>query len=604
MTRENAGQTGTDLIRRTHRAGEITERDAAESRDVVLTGWVHRRRDLGQLIFVELRDASGMVQVVFDPSAAAAAHTTAEGLRQEFVIGVAGTVVRRESPNPNHPTGTVEVRASRLVIHNRAEAMPFPVDDGFEANEEARLTHRYVDLRRPRMQRVLRTRHRLAGAARRVLDGSDFVEIETPILTRSTPEGARDYLVPSRMHPGEFYALPQSPQLFKQLLMVAGFERYYQFARCFRDEDLRADRQPEFTQIDIEMSFVTPEDVYAAVEPITVAMFREIGVEISEPFPRMTYAEALDRFGSDRPDTRFGLELRDASGAAKGTGFKVFDEAIESGGAVRGIAVPGAGSVTRKQIDAWTEAARKSGARGLVWIKLDAAGGVKSSALKILGEERTKQLAGAIGAGPGDLALLVADRREICNRALGALRLQLGAELGLRPTDVWNLLWIEEFPLLDWDEDANRFVAMHHPFTAPRWDQLDLLETEPGRVISQAYDLVLNGTEIAGGSIRTHRTDVQQRVFRALGIAEEEANAKFGFLLRALVSGAPPHGGIAFGFDRVCAMLGGSESIRDVIAFPKTTKASCLMTDSPSPVDEAQLAQLRLKIVKQDKAES
>jgi aspartyl-tRNA synthetase len=585
----------TDLLERTRGCGTITEEDAGRGAEVVLTGWVHRRRDLGQLIFVEMRDASGLVQVVFDPSDAPEAHAAAEALRAEYVVGIVGTVTPREAPNPKHPTGMVEVRASRLVVHNRAEFVPLPVAEESEANEEARLTHRYVDLRRSRLQQNLRTRHRLASAARRVLDGRGFVEIETPILTRSTPEGARDYLVPSRVHTGSFYALPQSPQLFKQLLMVAGYERYYQFARCFRDEDLRADRQPEFTQIDVEMSFVRPQDVYDVVEETVVAMFGEIGVEPPRPFPRMAYAEAMDRFGTDRPDTRFALELRDGGEAAQGTGFAVFDNALESGGAVRGIAVPGGADASRKKIDRWTEWVRESGARGLVWIKIDGEK-LTSSALKVLGPERCRELAQAVGAGEGDAVLFVADSRETCNRALGELRIKIAAERSLIPEGRWDLRWIEQFPLLEWSEEERRWLAIHHPFTAPRWEDLDALESSPGRVLAQAYDLVLNGTEIGGGSIRIHNKEIQERVFRALRIDAEEAQAKFGFLLGALQAGAPPHGGIALGFDRVAAMLTGSESIRDVIAFPKTTSASCLMTRSPSPVDEPQLRELGLDL--------
>ncbi len=588
--------TRFSLLQRTVECGRLTDDDAQARREVVLTGWVHRRRDLGKLVFVELRDWTGTVQVVFDPSRAPEAHAVAESLRSEFVAGVRGVVAPRESVNPNHPTGTLEVLAAEAEILNRAENVPFPVDDELDTNEEARLTHRYVDLRRPRLQRLLRMRHRLASSARRALDAAGFVELETPVLTRSTPEGARDYLVPSRVHPGKFYALPQSPQLFKQLLMVAGFERYYQFARCFRDEDLRADRQPEFTQIDLELSFATPESIYAVVEPLMVAMFREIGVEVRAPFARMPYAEAVERYGVDRPDTRFGMELRDGGAAAAGSGFRVFDDAVGRGGAVRGIAVEGAADVSRKGIDVWTEWARAAGARGLVWIKLDAAGGATSSALKALGEERCRALASAVGAGPGDVALLVADSRAVVDRVLGALRTRIAAERGVVPEGTWNLVWIERFPLLERDEAENRWVAMHHPFTAPRWDDLERLESAPGSVRAQAYDLVLNGTEIGGGSIRIHDREIQQRVFRALGIGEDEAQEKFGFLMRALDSGAPPHGGIALGFDRICAMLGRCDSIRDVIAFPKTTSGSCLMTGSPARVDARQLEDLRLRL--------
>jgi len=591
----------TPLMRRSIGCGEITEGDAADGREVVLTGWVHRRRDLGQLIFIEVRDATGRVQVVFDPSLQAEAHRAAEALRAEFVVGIRGRVVLREAPNPKHPTGTVEVQAQELDLLNRADAVPFPVADDTEVNEEARLKHRYVDLRGPRLQHNMRLRARLASAARRSLDDQGFVDIETPVLTRSTPEGARDYLVASRVNPGRFYALPQSPQLFKQLLMVAGFERYYQFARCFRDEDLRADRQPEFTQIDIEMSFVSPEDVYAVIEPLIVEMFRAIDVEVSVPFLRMSYDEAMTRFGSDRPDMRFGLELADAGDAAADSGFAVFDSALAAGGAVRGIAIPGAGGASRKQLDRWTDQAKKSGARGLIWIKLKE-GGLTSSALKVLGEERCRQLAAAVGANDGDAALLVADASATVNEVLGNLRGQIAAELDLIPAGSWKVLWVEDFPLLQKDEAAGRWNACHHPFTAPRWDEVDMLATDPGRVRAQAYDIVLNGTEIGGGSVRIHRRDVQDKVFRALQIDAEEADEKFGFLLRALESGAPPHGGIALGFDRICAMLCGAESIREVIAFPKTTSASCLMTDSPSSVDAAQLKALGLQLGKSAQA--
>jgi len=585
------------LLRRTRGCGELGEADAERGLEVLLTGWVHRRRDLGRLIFVELRDATGLVQVVFDPSASAERHALAETLRAESVVGVRGTVLRRSAPNPRLPTGRIEVHATELEVLNRAEALPFPLAEDGEgplANEEARLTHRFLDLRRPRLQQALRLRHRLSIAARRVLDTGGFVEVETPILTRSTPEGARDYLVPSRVHAGSFYALPQSPQLFKQLLMIAGFDRYYQFARCFRDEDLRADRQPEFTQIDLEMSFVRPADVYAIVEPLVVALFREIEVELRPPFPRMRYADALERYGTDRPDTRFGLEIRDPGPAVQGSGFRVFDAALEAGGAVRGLAVPGGAAASRKDLERYAEWAKEAGAGGVVWVRLDPTK-LASSALQALGPERCRSIAEAVGAQAGDLALFVADALPTVRRVLGLLRTRIAAERGLIPDGLWSLLWIEQFPLLEWDAEAGRHVAVHHPFTAPAWEDLDALDARPGEVRAQAYDLVLNGTEIAGGSIRIHRRDVQQRVFRALGIPSAEAEQRFGFLLRALDAGAPPHGGIALGFDRIAAMLAGAESIRDVIAFPKTTSASCLMTAAPAPVDDRQLAELGLE---------
>lgn len=587
-----------ELLHRTVGCGQITESDAEAARAVVLTGWVHRRRDLGQLIFIELRDASGTVQLVFDPSRNPEAHKVAESFRAEFVVGVEGHVTMREAANPDHPTGTVEIVVERAVLHNRADLVPFPVADSREANEEVRLTHRYVDLRRPLLQRTMRLRHRLAATARRVLDEQGFLDIETPILTRSTPEGARDYLVPSRVQHGTFFALPQSPQIFKQLLMVAGFEKYYQFARCFRDEDLRADRQPEFTQIDIELSFVEIGDIRKLIETLMRKLFAVIDVDVSTPFQRMPYDEAMSRYGSDRPDLRFELELQDLGESAVGTGFRVFDDALAAGGAVQGIRVPGGGDASRKQLDAWVEVAKKSGARGLLWFK--AAGGkLTSSALKVLGEERCRQIAQVLGVEDGDAALVVADRLTVCRSALGTLRSHVAHERDLVDHDAWKLVWIEDFPLMEWDEDAGRWFACHHPFTAPHRKHLELLKTDPGAVRAQAYDLVLNGTEIGGGSIRIHQRDVQERVFAALDIGAEEAEVKFGFLLRGLQAGAPPHGGIAMGFDRICAMLSRVDSIRDVIAFPKTTRANCLLTGSPAEVDEGQLRELGIALREQ-----
>ena len=582
-------------LKRTHYCGALRAADAG--REATVMGWVHRRRDLGNLLFLDLRDRAGIVQVVFNRETQPEAHAKAEQARSEYVVAVEGKVVKREKANPEIPTGEVELVASKLYILNTAKTPPFPIEDEINAAEETRLRYRYLDLRRPKPHRNLVLRHKIVLEMRKAMDEMGFIEVETPMLTRSTPEGARDYLVPSRVHPGRFYALPQSPQLFKQLLMVAGFERYYQFARCFRDEDLRADRQPEFTQIDIEMSFAAPESIYGVIEPLVQGLFRVLDVEVPAPFPRMPYAEAMDRFGVDRPDTRFGVELKDAGETASGTEFGVFNAALASGGTVRGIAVPAGGAATRKQLDRWTEWAKSAGASGLIWIKREPSGAVTSSALKALGADRCTALAGALGAGPGDGALVVADTRAACDRVLGSLRSRIAEELSLIPKDRYNLLWVERFPLVQWDADEARWVAMHHPFTAPRWDHLDRLETDPGSVEAQAYDLVLNGTELGGGSIRIHRGDVQSRVFRALSIGPEEAEAKFGFLLRALRSGAPPHGGIALGFDRLCALLVGAESIRDVIAFPKTTSASDLMCEAPAEVSARQLAELKIGLL-------
>jgi aspartyl-tRNA synthetase len=583
-----------DLLQRTLGCGEVSEGHAAAESEIVVTGWVHRRRDLGGLIFIELRDRTGLLQVVVDPTDGREAHAAAESVTLESVIGVAGKVVRREAPNPRHPTGTVELRARLLTVHNKAVSIPFTIDDDTDINEETRLEHRYMDLRRPALRQRLVQRHRLAAAVRRVLERHTFIEVETPMLTRSTPEGARDYLVPSRVYPGRCFALPQSPQLFKQLLMVAGFERYYQLARCFRDEDLRADRQPEFTQVDIEVSFATPATIYALIEEVTEALFAELGITVEAPFRRMGFAEAIDRFGTDRPDTRYALELRDAPWRPEGTGFKPFDAAREAGGVVRGIAVPGQGGASRRELDQWTAWAREAGADGLVWIKLPRGAEPSSSALKQLGPEGCRELARTVGAGEGDAALLVAGPRGSCNAVLGSLRSRVAAATGAI-ADRWDLLWVEDFPLFQWDAEAGRWVACHHPFTAPRWDDLERLESAPGEVRAQAYDLVLNGTEIGGGSIRIHQEAIQRRVFSVLGLGQEEAQSKFGFLLRALATGAPPHGGIALGFDRICAMLTGAASIRDVIAFPKTMSGACLMTGAPGPVDDRQLRELGLR---------
>jgi aspartyl-tRNA synthetase len=574
---------------------------AAADQEVRLCGWVQRRRDHGGVIFIDLRDRSGFVQVVFDPDRADQ-FARAEAVRSEYVLQVTGRVRARPegTRNKDLPTGEIEVLGLELVILNPSEPLPFQIDDS-DTSEAIRLRYRYLDLRSERMQRNLRLRHQFIRALRRYLDERDFVEMETPVLTRSTPEGARDYLVPSRVHPGQFFALPQSPQLFKQLLMISGFERYYQIARCFRDEDLRADRQPEFTQLDIEMSFIDENEIIEMMEQMMRTVFTEVlSIDLPHPFPRLTYAETMRRFGTDRPDLRIPLELVDVADLMRDVEFKVFSTpATTSGSRVAVLRVPGGGALSRQQIDGYTDLVKQFGAGGLAYIKVNqidkGPDGLQSPILKFMPEAVVQELLSRCGAADGDILFFGADRARVVNDALSALRIRLGHDLGLVEGG-WQPLWVIEFPLLEEDPDAGRWVSLHHPFTAPHPDDLGAMDTDPGAVRSRAYDMVLNGTEIGGGSIRIHQSEVQQQVFSALGFDEQEAKARFGFLLDALRFGAPPHGGIAFGIDRIVSMAAGEESIRDVIAFPKTQKASCLMTEAPGDVDLEQLRDLNLRI--------
>jgi aspartyl-tRNA synthetase len=566
--------------------------------EVTLSGWVRVRRDLGNLIFIDLWDRSGTVQTVFDPSESPEAHRVASGCRSEFVLAVRGRVTRRlpGTENPKLLTGEIEVRAEQAEILNAAKTPPFPLTGDEAVDESLRLEYRFLDLRRQRLQRNLQLRHRLAKATRDFLDAEGFLEIETPILCRSTPEGARDYIVPSRVHPGQFYALPQAPQLFKQILMVSGMDRYFQIARCFRDEDLRADRQPEFTQIDMEMSFVSQDDVLDVTERLIAHLWRVgLGLDVPLPLPRLTYAEAMRRYGSDKPDTRFGMELVDLSGLFRGSEFKVFQTALAAGGEIKGIRVPGGAGYTRREVDELTSFAQRFRAKGLVSVALEADGGARSSIAKFLSPAEIDGLRRALEAGPGDLLLLVADQPAVVSEALGRLRLHLGERLGLIPAGKWNFLWVVDFPLFE-PAEGGGVKPVHHPFSAPHWDQIELLEKDPLRVKGQLYDLVLNGTELGSGSIRIHRRDVQQRIFSLIGLPEEEAERRFGFLLKAFDYGTPPHGGIAPGFDRIVAMMAGEEAIRDVIAFPKNANAADLMTEAPSPVDPQQLTELHIAL--------
>jgi len=582
--------------KRTHRCGDLTAANVGQ--DVCVMGWVQRRRDHGGLIFIDLRDREGIVQLALDPDRDLASHQKAEQIRNEFVIAARGKVSHRPdgTVNPKMKTGEVEIEISELLLLNRSETPPFMIDEFTEVAENIRLKYRYLDLRRPALQSNLLKRHLVAKTVRNYLDGQGFIEVETPVLTKSTPEGARDYLVPSRVNLGKFYALPQSPQLFKQLLMVSGFDRYFQIVKCFRDEDLRADRQQEFTQIDCEMSFVNRDDVMSVMEGMIAEIFKvALDVEISLPISRLTYAEAMDRFGVDNPDMRFGMELFDITSQVAGSQFKVFAEVAANDGLVKAMNAKGCATLSRKELDELTEFVKIYGAKGLAWAKITDEGW-QSPIAKFFTAEELAALNETLDVEVGDLLLFMADTPRVANEALGRLRGHLGQKLGLARKDDYKFVWVTDFPLLEWDEEERRHVAVHHPFTSPLEEDIPLLDSEPGKARAQAYDLVLNGSEIGGGSVRIHDQAVQSRMFDLLGIGEEEAREKFGFLLDALSFGAPPHGGIAFGLDRVMMILTGADSIRDVIAFPKTQKATCMLSDAPNEVAEKQLQELGIRL--------
>ncbi|WP_353421081.1 aspartate--tRNA ligase [Staphylococcus delphini] len=586
------------MAKRTTYCGLVTEELLGQ--EITLKGWVHNRRDLGGLIFVDVRDREGYVQVVFNPDFSKEALEVAERIRSEYVVEITGTVTKRddETINPKIKTGQVEVQAKSIEIINQSETPPFSInEENLNVDENIRLKYRYLDLRREKLAQTFKMRHQITRSIRQFLDGDGFYDVETPVLTKSTPEGARDYLVPSRVHDGEFYALPQSPQLFKQLLMISGFDKYYQIVKCFRDEDLRADRQPEFTQIDIEMSFVEQEDVMQLGEAMVKNVLADVkGIEMTDAFPRMTYAEAMSRYGTDKPDTRFGMELLDVSELGQMMDFKVFKGAVESGGQVKALVVENAApDYTRKEIDGLTKFVNIYGAKGLAWVKV-VEDGLNGPIARFFEEDHVAKLQALTGAKEGDLVLFVADSKDVVAQSLGALRNKLGKERGLIDPEQYNFLWVTDWPLLEYDEEARRYVAAHHPFTSPKVEDIDLLETAPEQAQAQAYDLVLNGFELGGGSIRIHDGGLQQRMFKALGFSDEAAQEQFGFLLDAFKYGAPPHGGIALGLDRFVMILSGRTNLRDTIAFPKTASATDLMTDAPSPVSERQLDELSLRI--------
>ena len=592
-------------LHRTHRCTEVSNQNIGET--VTVMGWVQKRRNLGSLIFIDLRDRSGLLQVVFDePQVGSEGFEKAGNLRSEFVVAVTGVVQKRSAAvNESLKTGDIEVIANDIRILSEAETPPFPIEENCQTKEELRLKYRYLDLRRPDLQRNIMMKSKVSMLLRNFMEKEGFLEIETPILMKSTPEGARDYLVPSRVHPGSFYALPQSPQLYKQLLMCSGYDRYFQIARCFRDEDLRADRQPEFTQTDMELSFVDVDDVIDVNERLLAYVFKEaIGVEVPLPIPRMTWQEAMDRFGSDKPDTRFGMELVDVSETVAGCGFGVFTGALENGGSVRGINAKGQGAMPRKKIDKLVSFAKDYGAKGLAYLAVNEDGTYKSSFAKFMTEEELAALVEKMDGEPGDLLLFAADKNKVVWDVLGALRLELARQLELLDKNRYNFLWVTEFPLLEWSDEENRFMAMHHPFTMPMEEDWDKIDSDPGAVRAKAYDIVLNGTELGGGSVRIHQDDIQEKMLEVLGFTKEQAHEQFGFLLDAFKYGVPPHAGLAYGLDRMVMLMMQCDSIRDVIAFPKVKDASCLMSHAPSPVDEKQLEELGIEVSEQEETEA